>query len=111
MPVQLRETVRGALALDRLQLCAGCKEMPGSGVNDMEPQPTQRHPELLGEFLALPGLRGNLDPDAHLAVLSLEHGLTLCSTDGDVARFRRCVGLMRSVYAQEAKRYAGLRAS
>jgi uncharacterized protein len=26
-------------------------------------------------------------PDAHLAALSLEHGLTLCSTDGDFARF------------------------
>jgi predicted nucleic acid-binding protein len=26
-------------------------------------------------------------PDAHLAALSIEHGLTLCSTDGDFARF------------------------
>jgi predicted nucleic acid-binding protein len=26
-------------------------------------------------------------PDAHLAALALEHGLTLCSTDGDFARF------------------------
>jgi hypothetical protein len=33
------------------------------------PQPTERHPELLGEFLALPGMHGNLVPDAHLAAL------------------------------------------
>lgn len=52
------------------------------------PQPTARHAELLGEFLALPGVHGNLVPDAHLAALAMEHGLTLCSTDGDFARFR-----------------------
>ncbi len=28
-----------------------------------------------------------LVPDAHLAALAIEHGLTLCSTDGDFARF------------------------
>ena len=53
------------------------------------PQPTERHAELLGEFLALPGMHGNLVLDAHLAALAVEHGLTLCSTDGDFARFRR----------------------
>jgi uncharacterized protein len=52
------------------------------------PQPTERHAELLGEFLALPGMHGNLVPDAHLAALAVEHGLTLCPTDGDFARFR-----------------------
>jgi predicted nucleic acid-binding protein len=26
-------------------------------------------------------------PDAHLAALAIEHGLTVCSTDGDFARF------------------------
>lgn len=52
------------------------------------PQPTERHAELLGELLALPGVHGNLVPDAHLAALAVEHGLTLCSTDGDFARFR-----------------------
>jgi hypothetical protein len=51
------------------------------------PQPTERHGEILGRFLALPGVRGNLVPDAHLAALAVEHGLTLCSTDGDFARF------------------------
>jgi toxin-antitoxin system PIN domain toxin len=52
------------------------------------PQPTERHVDLLGELLALPGVHGNLVPDAHLAALAVEHGLTLCSTDGDFARFR-----------------------
>jgi toxin-antitoxin system PIN domain toxin len=51
------------------------------------PQPTERHAEILGRFLTLPAVRGNLVPDAHLAALALEHGLTLCSTDGDFARF------------------------
>lgn len=53
------------------------------------PQPTERHADLLGEFLTLPGVYGNLVPDAHLAALAIEHGLTLCSTDGDFARFQR----------------------
>jgi uncharacterized protein len=51
------------------------------------PQPTERHAELLGELLALPGVRGNLVPDAHLAALAIEHGVILCSADGDFARF------------------------
>jgi uncharacterized protein len=29
----------------------------------------------------------NLGPDAHLAALAMQHGLTLCSSDGDFARF------------------------
>jgi toxin-antitoxin system PIN domain toxin len=52
------------------------------------PQPTERHADILGEFLALSGVHGNLVPDAHLAALAVEHGLTLCSTDGDFARFQ-----------------------
>ena len=51
------------------------------------PQPTERHADLLNKLLTLPGVHGNLVPDAHLAALALEHGLTLCSTDGDFARF------------------------
>jgi uncharacterized protein len=45
------------------------------------PQPTQRHRELLGSLVGLPGVRANLVPDAHLAALAMEHGLVLCSTD------------------------------
>jgi toxin-antitoxin system PIN domain toxin len=51
------------------------------------PVPTERHAAVLAGLLALPGVHGNLVPDAHLAALAIEHGLTLCSTDGDFARF------------------------
>jgi uncharacterized protein len=51
------------------------------------PQPTDRHGDVLGRMLALPGIKGDLVPDAHLAALAIEHGLTLCSTDGDFSRF------------------------
>jgi toxin-antitoxin system PIN domain toxin len=51
------------------------------------PQPTERHADVVGRLLALPGVHGNLVTDAHLAALAIEHGLTLCSTDGDFARF------------------------
>ena len=51
------------------------------------PQPTGRHADVLGEFLALPGVQGNLVTDAYLAALAVEHGLTLCSADADFARF------------------------
>ena len=51
------------------------------------PEPTERHAAVLGKYLALPGVYANLVPDAHLAALAVEHGLTLCSTDGDFARF------------------------
>ena len=51
------------------------------------PVQTERHADLLGQLLSLPGVIGNLVPDAHLAALAIEHGLTLCSTDGDFGRF------------------------
>jgi toxin-antitoxin system PIN domain toxin len=53
------------------------------------PLPGDRHRELLGELLALPFVTSRLVPDAHLAALAIEHGLTLCTTDGDFARFPR----------------------
>ena len=51
------------------------------------PLPTERHVDLLHRFLSRPGLRSNHVPDADLATLAMEHGLILCSTDGDFARF------------------------
>ena len=51
------------------------------------PQPAERHTELLGQLLAIPGVQANYVPDAHLAALAIEHGLMLCSTDSDFARF------------------------
>jgi hypothetical protein len=51
------------------------------------PLPTERHREILGPLIARTTGRANLVPDAHLAALAIEHGLLLCSTDGDFARF------------------------
>jgi len=51
------------------------------------PLPGARHPEILGDLLKGPLVTSRLVPDAHLAALSIEHGLTLCSTDGDFAKF------------------------
>ncbi len=51
------------------------------------PLATERHAEILDGFLGTAASRANHVPDAHLAALAIEHGLTLCSTDGDFARF------------------------
>jgi hypothetical protein len=51
------------------------------------PQPTERHRDIMGTLLRGAGVQANLVSDAHLAALALEHGLLLCSTDGDFARF------------------------
>jgi toxin-antitoxin system PIN domain toxin len=51
------------------------------------PEPTERHQSVLGPFLRTVVDRPKLVPDAHLAALAIEHGLILCSTDGDFARF------------------------
>jgi len=51
------------------------------------PQPTERHREVLGPLLRTHGNKSNLVPDSHLAALAIEHGLTLCTSDGDFARF------------------------
>jgi uncharacterized protein len=51
------------------------------------PQPAGNHPVILARMLAHTGGGANLIPDAHLAALAVEHGLTLCSTDGDFGRF------------------------
>ena len=51
------------------------------------PLPTDRHRETLAGLLEQAAWSPSLVPDAHLAALAIEHGLTLCSTDGDFARF------------------------
>lgn len=51
------------------------------------PQPTEQHRDLLDEMIALPGMTSKLIMDAHLAALAIGHGLTLCSSDRDFARF------------------------
>ena len=52
------------------------------------PQPPDGHRAILGTASGACGGRGELVSDAHLAALAIEHGLAVCSTDGDFARFR-----------------------
>lgn len=51
------------------------------------PEPGPRHPEILGQLIVRHQVGGNLVPDAQLAALALEHGLTVLSADTDFARF------------------------
>lgn len=51
------------------------------------PQPGPRHAELLGQLLVSTRVSRDLTSDAHLAALAIEHGLTLCTTDSEFARF------------------------
>lgn len=51
------------------------------------PGPTDEHEEVLGRLLEPGGITPKLVMDAHLAALAIEHGLALCSADGDFGRF------------------------
>lgn len=51
------------------------------------PAASEEHSVVLGGLLRELGGGAKLIPDAHLAALAIEHGLILCSTDGDFARF------------------------
>jgi hypothetical protein len=51
------------------------------------PQPSDNHRTVLRKVYDLIAPEGNLVPDAHLAALSIEHGLTLGSTDWNCAGF------------------------
>lgn len=50
------------------------------------PSPTEHHASIISGLIPHCD-RPNLIHDAHLAALAIEHGLILCSTDGDFARF------------------------
>lgn len=52
------------------------------------PEPGPEYPRILGDLVTDHEVRGNLVPDATLAALAIEHGVTLCSTDTDFVRFR-----------------------
>lgn len=54
--------------------------------NVFTPEPTDRHPEILRALMKEVG-RPEHVPDAHLAALAIEYGLTLQTTDRDFARF------------------------
>ena len=51
------------------------------------PVPGDEHRTIVSRFLQASWMTSRLVPDAHLAALAIEHGLTLQSTDGDFARF------------------------
>jgi toxin-antitoxin system PIN domain toxin len=51
------------------------------------PAPGERHAETLAQFCRASWMTSRLVPDAHLAALAIEHGLRLCSSDSDFARF------------------------
>lgn len=57
--------------------------------NDMVwiPEPTERHADILARTLVELDSGGDTVSDAHLAVLAMEHGLTLCTHDRGFSRF------------------------
>ena len=72
-------------------------------------QPTERHREVLGSLLSLRGVRANLAPDADLAALAIEHGLILCTTDGDFARFEgSSAGRTRCAHGRDGQTLSSL---
>ena len=52
------------------------------------PTPTEKHAAVFAALCEPAWMTSRLVPDAHLAALAIEHGLTLCSSDGDFARFK-----------------------
>lgn len=52
------------------------------------PEPGREYRRVLGDLVGTYDVRGNLVPDAALAALAIENGVTLISTDTDFARFR-----------------------
>jgi hypothetical protein len=55
--------------------------------NVFSPEPAARYPEILSTLIP-DAARSEHVPDAHLAALAIEYGLTLQSTDRGFARFR-----------------------
>lgn len=51
------------------------------------PTPGERYAHAMAQYCRAPWMTSRLVPDAHLAALAVEHGLRLCSSDGDFARF------------------------
>jgi toxin-antitoxin system PIN domain toxin len=52
------------------------------------PEPGPAHAEIMAELLGTVANESRLVMDAHLAAIAIEHGLQMCSTDGDFARFK-----------------------
>jgi toxin-antitoxin system PIN domain toxin len=79
-PRAFQRPLQPAVAWDRVSDWLGA---PAAWV----PTPGPDHARLLGELLVHHDARGNLVPDAQLAALAIEHGLTVYSTDTDFGRF------------------------
>ncbi|WP_396627524.1 TA system VapC family ribonuclease toxin [Luteitalea sp.] len=79
-PAVVRHPVTPAEAWGQVEQWLSCEQA-------WTPVPTARHADVLGQLLRLPLMTNRLVPDAELAALAIEHGLTLCSSDGDFARF------------------------
>jgi toxin-antitoxin system PIN domain toxin len=58
-----------------------------SSSNVWIPQPTSRHGDILSELFATAKVSSRFVMDMHLAALSIEHDLTVCSNDSDFAQF------------------------
>lgn len=79
-PLVIRHPVALGAAWQQVREWLGCEAA-------WVPQPAERHSTILSGFCALPSMTSRLVPDAHLAALAIEHGLVLCSSDGDFAKF------------------------
>lgn len=79
-PVVVREPVTPAEAWRQAEEWLACESA-------WIPLPGARHHEILGALVNHAWVTSRLVPDAHLAALAIEHGLTLCSADGDFAKF------------------------
>jgi uncharacterized protein len=80
-PVVVREPTSFASAWRQVEEWLACEPA-------WVPLPGAEHPAILGRLFETAGMTSRLVPDAHLAALAIEHGLRVCSTDGDFARFR-----------------------
>ena len=79
-PAVVRNAVAPAAAMAQVQEWLACAPA-------WIPQPGADHAAILSRLLQSSLMTSRLVPDAHLAALAIEHGLTLCSADGDFARF------------------------
>ena len=79
-PLVVRQPARPAEAWRQVEEWLTCEP-------SWVPLPGSAHREIIGRFVRASWMTSRLVPDAHLAALAIEHGLTLQSTDGDFARF------------------------
>ena len=79
-PLVVRDPVSPAAAWRQIEQWLACESA-------WLPVPGEGHRAILASFLQAPWMTSRLVPDAHLAALAIEHGLTCCSTDGDFSRF------------------------